>query len=146
MLSDALIAVLEGRRKWIRDNCDLVAFLAGAMRSIASHVRDGRAVDAFDKLAANPVNERDNTRDSMDQMPTLKSDDPEHRLHAIELGSQIRERFKDDPVVLLVYEALLDRMKPAEIRSCLDITENEYNASVKRLRRAVRGFAERGLR
>ena len=105
LLSDALIAVLEGRRKWIRDNCDLVAFLAGVMRSIASHIRDGGSADAFDRLAANPRDERHNTGDSMDQMPMPKSDDLEHRLRAAELDGQIRDRFKDDPVVLLVYEA-----------------------------------------
>ena len=54
---------------------------------------------------------------------------------------RFRERFANDIVVLLVYDAFQDKMKPVDIQSCLDITENEYNAAAKRLRRAVRGFA-----
>ncbi len=55
ILSDAIIAVLEGRRKWIKDNCDFMTFLKGVMRSITSHIRSGKAVDTFDEIAPNPV-------------------------------------------------------------------------------------------
>ena len=82
----------------------------------------------------------------MEQIPTQAPIDPERQLLAHDLDKQIRERFKDDPLVLLVYEAFLEKMKPADIQSCLGITENEYNAAAKRLRRTVRGFAEEGSR
>ena len=146
VLSDAIIAALEGRRKWIKGSCDFVGFLAGVMRSLTSHIRDGKAADAFDEIAPNLVNERDDVEDSLDRLATPAADDPENRLRAHDLDGQIRERFKDDPIVLLVYEAFLDRMKPVEIRSCLEITEKEYNAAAKRLRRTARGFTERRSR
>ena len=82
----------------------------------------------------------------MEQIPTPAPVDPERQLVERNLDKQIRERFKDDPVELLVYESFLEKMKPADIQSCLGITEKEYNAAAKRLRRAVRGIAEGGPR
>ena len=105
ILSDAIIAVLEGRRKWIKDNCDFMTFLKGVMRSITSHIRSGKAVDTFDEIAPNPVNKQDNAEDFVEQIPTQAPIDPERQLLAHDLDKQIRERFKDDPLVLLVYEA-----------------------------------------
>ena len=146
ILSDAIIAVLEGRRKWIKDNCDFMTFLKGVMRSITSHIRAGKMVDTFDVIAPNPVNKQDHAEDFVEQISTQAPIDPEQQLLARDLDKQIREKFTNDTVVLLVYEAFLEKMKPADIRSCLDITENEYNAAAKRLRRAVRPFAEGGSR
>ena len=146
LLSDAIIAVLEGRRKWVKDNCDFVGFLTGVMRSLASHIRDGRALDAYDEVVPNPANEPGSTVDLVDQIEAQASDNPEHLLRARELDNQIRGRFESDPVVLLVYEAFQENMAPVEIRSCLGIDEREYNAAAKRLRRAVRGLTERRSR
>lgn len=146
LLSDAVIAVLEGRRKWAKDNCDFMTFLNGVMRSLGSHVREGRATDAFDAIAPKPETERGNGEDSLEQIPTQALGDPELQLQERDLDRQVRERFKDDTVVLLVYEAFLERRTPADIRSCLDITENEYHAAAKRLRRAVRTLLKEGHR
>ena len=149
LLSDAIIATLEGRRKWIKVHCDFLTFLKGVMRSMTSHIRDGRATDAFDEIAPKPASERDDAEDSLEQIPTQAPVDPERQLlvrdldkQMRDLDKQIRERFANDIVVLLVYDAFLDKMNPVDIRSCLGITENEYNAAAKRLRRTVRGFAE----
>ena len=146
LLSDAIIATLEGRRKWIKANVDFMTLIKGVMRSLASHIRSGKAADAFDEIAPNPVNEKDDTEDFVEQIPTQAPVDPERQLLARDLDKQIRERFKDDPEVLLTYEAFLEKMEPADIQSYLGITEKEYNAAAKRLRRAVRGFAEGGPR
>ena len=142
LLYDAITAVLEGRRKWIKENCKFMAFLQGVMHSLASHIRDGKVIDAFDEIDPNPENEQDSADDFWEQTPTQEHSDPEQLLLARDLDSQIRERFADDVVVLLIYESLQVKMKPATIRLALDITENEYHAAVKRLRRAVSGFVE----
>lgn len=146
LLSDAIIATLEGRRKWIKANVDFMGFVMGVMKSLASHIRDGKAYDAFDEIAPNPVNEDDDAEDFVEQIPTPAPVDPERQLLALDLDKQIRERFKDDPVVLLVYEAFIENMKPAEIQLCLGIDEKEYNAAAKRLRRATRSMAKGGPR
>jgi DNA-directed RNA polymerase specialized sigma24 family protein len=145
LLSDAIIATLEGRRKW-KTNIDFMTFLKGVIRSFASHIRAGKPIDAFDEIAPNPVNDKDETEDFVEQIPTPAPVDPERQLLARDLDKQIRERFKDDPVVLLVYEALLEKMKPADIQSCLGIDEKEYNAAAKRLRRATLTIAKGGPR
>jgi hypothetical protein len=145
LLSDAIIATLDGRRKW-KTNIDFVVFLRGVIRSLASHIRAGKSVDAFDDIAPNPVNEDEEAEDFVEQIPTSAPIDPERQLLARHLDAQIRERFKDDPVVLLVYEAFLDKMKPADIQACLGIDEKEYNAAAKRLRRATMTIAEGGPR
>jgi DNA-directed RNA polymerase specialized sigma24 family protein len=145
LLSDAIIATLEGRRKW-KPNIDFMTFLAGVMRSLASHIRKGKAVDAFDDIAPNPVNDEDDSEDFVEQIPTAAPVDPERQLLARELDGRIREHFKDDPVELLVYESFLEKMKPAQIQECLGIDEKEYNAAAKRLRRATRTMAKGGPR
>ena len=149
LLSDAIFATLEERRKWIKDNCDFMAFLQGVMRSLASHIRAGKSIDAFDEIDPNPASKPDNAEDFLEQLPIQGPVDPEQLLlardldkQARDLDKQIRERFANDVVVILIYEAFQDKMKPADIRSALDIKENEYHAAAKRLRRAVRGFVE----
>jgi DNA-directed RNA polymerase specialized sigma24 family protein len=146
LLSDAIVLMLEGRRKWIKANVELVPFILGVMRSLASHIYAGKPLDAFDEIAPNPVYEEDAAEDYVEQIPTPAPVDPERQLLAVELDKQIRERFKDDPVALLVYEAFLEKMTPAEIQSCLGIDEKEYNAAAKRLRRAIRSLAKGGPR
>lgn len=149
LLSDAVIAILRGRRKWFRENCTFMALLQGVMRSLASHIRAGKPVDAFDEIDPSLAGEPNNAEDFLEQLPIQGSVDPEQLLlardldkQARDLDKQIRERFADDFVVLLIYEALQDEMKPADIRSALDITENEYHAAAKRLRRAARSFVK----
>jgi DNA-directed RNA polymerase specialized sigma24 family protein len=146
LLSDAIIATLEGRRKWFKAKVDFLSFLKGVMRSLASHIRAGKALDAFDEIAPNPVNDEDDAEDVVEQIPTQAPVDPERQLLAGDLDRQIRQHFNDDPEVLLIYEAFLEKMKPAEIQACLGLTEKEYNAAAKRLRRTVRGFVEGGPR
>jgi hypothetical protein len=145
ILSDAIIAVLEGRRKWIRSNVDFVPFILGVMKSLASHIRSGKARDAFDETESKLVTD-DDEPGFVETFPAPPSVDPERQALACELDRQIRERFWDDPLVLLVYESLLQKMTPAEIRSCSRIDEKEYNATAKRLRRAVRSLAVGGPR
>lgn len=146
ILSDAIIAILERRRKWIKANVDFMPFLLGVMKSLTSHIRTGKPLDAFDEIAPNPVNEEDDADEFVEQIPTAAPVDPERQLLASDLDKQIRQRFNDDPEVLLVYEAFLEKMKPAEIQTCLGLSEKEYNAAAKRLRRAVDRLVEGGPR
>lgn len=146
ILSDAITAVLEGRRKWIKANVAFVPFILGVMKSLTSHIRTGRAVDAFDEITPNPANDDEDAEGFVEQIPAAAPVDPERLLLARELDGQIRERFKEDPEVLLIYEAFLEKMKPAEIKACLELSEKQYNAAALRLRRAVAKFANGGPR
>jgi DNA-directed RNA polymerase specialized sigma24 family protein len=144
LLSDAIIATLEGRRKW-KTNVDFMTFLKGVIRSLASHIRTGKAVDAFDDLVPSSANEYDDAADFVEETPT-SAPDPELQLLARDFDAQIRDRFKDDRVALMVYEAFLEKMKAAEIQTALGIEEKEYNAAAKRLRRATMTIAKGGQR
>jgi hypothetical protein len=144
IFSDAITAILEGRRKWIKANVAFVPFILGVMKSLTSHIRTGKSFDAFDEITPNPANVDEDAEDPVEQIPTAAPVDPERLLGARELDGQIRERFKDDPEVLLVYEAFLEKMKPAEIQSCLGLSEKEYNAAALRLRRAVEKLTKGG--
>lgn len=145
LLSDAIRLALTGRRKWIKANVDIMTFLAGVMRSCASHIRTGKAIDAFDEIAPNPTNEADE-EDFVEQMPTTAPVDPERQLLARDLDERIRERFKADPAVLLVYDGFQEKMTPAEIRACLDMSTKDFDTTAKRLRRAARELAKGGPR
>ena len=141
LLSDVIIAALEGRRKWKTD-IEFVAFLQGAMRSLASHIRDGRAADAFDAITPSRANGRNDTGDCTMEIAPPAPSDPERELVARELAAHVRERFEHDPVALLVYEAFIEKMKPSEIQECLDISVKEYNAAARRVRRATHTIAQ----
>lgn len=142
ILSDAITKILEGRRKWIKRDVSLIPFILGVMKSLTSHIRTGKALDAFDELTPNPTNDDEDAEDFVEEIPTAAPMDPERLLRRRELDGQIRERFKEDPEALLVYDGFLERMKPAELQSCLGLSEKEYNAAALRLRRAVKKFAK----
>jgi len=144
ILSDAIVAILNGRRKWIRANVEFVPFLLMVMKSIASHIRNGRPLDAFDEIAPVRINHKDAAEHCVEQVVPAAPSDPEQLLRARQLDDEIRKRFDDDPEVLLVYEAFLEKMKPAVIQRHLGLTEKQYNAAAKRLRRAVDAMLQKG--
>lgn len=132
LLSDAIVAVLEGRRKWNRGKVDFFNFLVGVIRSLCSHIRDGRPTDAFDEIDSSESAAKSLRSDGPGTASTVQDD-----LEARALDEEIRRRFKDDACVTLIYESLLQGMSPKEIQGCLEISTKKYDASVKRLRRAV---------
>jgi hypothetical protein len=138
LLSDAVIACLEGRRKWVKSSCELPTFLAGVLRSLASHIRAGKPVDAFDDLAPSPTNDDKGGQEYVEQLADPGSVDPEGQLIAQEICARVRDQFKEDPLVLLVLNGFLEKMKPSDIRSTTGMSEKEFNAAAKRLRRYVR--------
>jgi hypothetical protein len=150
LLQNALVAVLEGRRKWLKSRVDFVKFLLGVIQSFSSHIVEGKPSDAFDDVVAYEVADEDT--DALDRLPSPAAPTPEQELEnaelerqAVALDGRIREHFKDDDHALVVYEGLCDNMKPAEIREC-GLTEKEYDAAQKRLKRGVRKIAEGGPR
>jgi DNA-directed RNA polymerase specialized sigma24 family protein len=150
LLQNALVAVLEGRRKWKRSRVDFVKFLIGVIQSLSSHIVEGKPLDAFDDVVAYEAPDEDT--DALDRRPSPTAPTPAEQLENAELereasalDGEIREHFKDDDHALIVYEGLCDNMKPAEIREC-GVTEKEFDAAQKRLKRGVKRIAEGGER
>ncbi len=142
LLSDALIALLERRRKWIKSRCDLVKFLIEAIRSLSSHIRSGKATDAFDDLTPLVAKEEDDP-DPIDQLLHSTASSPEDELVARELDQHIRAKFAKDQEALTVYQGFCERMTPAEIRDC-GFTVQQFDTAAKRLRRGVTKITEGG--
>lgn len=150
LLQNALVAVLEGRRKWKKNRVDFVRLLLGVIQSLSSHIVEGKAADAFDDVVAYEAPDEDH--DALDRLPSPSAPTPEEVLEndelereAVALDAQIRDHFKDDDHALMVYEGLCENMKPAEIRGC-GLSEKEFDAAQKRLKRGVRKIAEGGER
>src|SRR3954462_13907029 len=68
IFSDAITKMLEGRRKWIKANVAFVPFILGVMKSLTSHIRTGKALDAFDELTPNPANDDENGDEFVEQI------------------------------------------------------------------------------
>jgi hypothetical protein len=146
MLQDAVVSLLdEGHRSWNPDRVDFVGVLIGAMRSIASNLKQkGKKVEpppllASDLAASNQDGEERPT--ALETAPDPRQN-PEAALLTAELATEeqlladIEELFEDDPVASLVLEGWKNDMDGPAITESLGITKKEFNAAVKRIRRA----------
>jgi DNA-directed RNA polymerase specialized sigma24 family protein len=146
LIQDAMMAILDGRRKWRKRRVDFVMLIIGVIKSLSSHLVDGKARDAFDDVVEYQAPEEDT--DALDRIPSPAALGPEEQLEAEELereatalDGKIQDYFKDDDHALTVYQGFCESMKPAEIREC-GLSEKEYDAAQKRLKRGVRKLAE----
>lgn len=146
LIQDAMMAILDGRRKWPKSRVDFVKLLIGVIQSLSSHIVAGKARDAFDDVVEYQAPDQDT--DALDRMPSPATLSPQEQLEAEELEREatvldrrIRDHFKDDDHALTIYQGLCESMKPAEIREC-GLSEKEYDAAQKRLKRGVRKLAE----
>lgn len=146
LIQDSMMAILDGRRKWRKSRVDFVKLLTGVVKSLSSHIVEGKARDAFDDVVEHQAPHEDT--DALDRMPSPAVLSPEELLEAealereaTVLDGKIRAHFSDDEHALIVYQGLCESMKPAEIREC-GLTEKEYDAAQKRLKRGVRKIAE----
>jgi DNA-directed RNA polymerase specialized sigma24 family protein len=145
LLQEAIISVLEaGHRNWKPNQVDLMGFLMGAMRSIASNwSRKGRKTEPPPRLDSDLVS----VNEDGDQIPTALEaaldgrPNPEQFLLMSELPSEealvaeLENLVRDDLVASLVMEGWKNGMKGPEIRDSLDLTQKEHEAAVKRIRR-----------
>jgi DNA-directed RNA polymerase specialized sigma24 family protein len=142
-LSDALISVLERRRAWFPEKIPFFVFFKGVVKSQTFNLRKKAAEDAFDDLKS--LHRKDDP-EGYEPLDELESGalDPERELEAQEIEREwreveglIQERFSDDPEAALMLEARLDGKTPIEIRAALGLTQQEYETTLKRVRRAV---------
>jgi DNA-directed RNA polymerase specialized sigma24 family protein len=121
MLQEARTRVLEGRRKWPRD-VDLVTFLAGVMRSIASQLHDK------------------NDRPSDDADPDTVRVDGRSILDIVDAQKKIA-LFEGDPDAqkLLIEQA--QGWRGEELRDRCGLSETEYENTRKRIQRRLAKLA-----
>ncbi len=139
LIAEAFLRVLKGNRRWKPERCSFLLFLKGCVRSISSHLRDGRPGDLLDDPHTNQADE--DSMETFERLPASSS--PDREAEAQSLDAMVREKFGDDAEVELIYECLLQDLRPARIRDSLGLTKLQYNAAVKRLRRGVLSLKER---
>jgi len=133
LLSEALTATISGERTW-RKGVDLCHHLLGAMRSISSGWRQKREVEVHLESELDEPNERGLSR-SLEQAATHL--DPERIVAAKEELEKVRKLFAKDAVALEVLELLAMGYTESEIRDQLQLSNKEYGAAVKRIRRTL---------
>ncbi len=127
LLHEAVARSLEGSRR-LPPNVQIVAFLGGVMRSIASeHWRRART-------EAGVLADLDDSSAFAAGDPPK---DPERTALAIQALSSIHGLFARDPDVLKVLSGLADELTGEEIRQMYGLSAQAYEAARKRLRRAA---------
>jgi len=132
LLQEAFTRVIGGVRRKPAE-VDMVAFLAGIMRSLRSdHWRRARGGPAA------PETMRIDHEDVSRQMELSDiGADPQHSLIALEQLGALESLFAGDAVVLGILEGLAERHSAAQIRVLLNISKTDYDSARKRLRRAI---------
>jgi hypothetical protein len=120
-----------GARRW-RKGVSFVKHLDQSMRSIASHARE-----AFESTTILHASQEDSDG-TMDGVALVsRMTDPERVAAAREQLDKVDKKFAGDDLVGLVVEGLSTGMKGPEIQKDLGITENQFEATMTKLRRGV---------
>ena len=130
LIEEALIATAEGRRVW-KEGVDFFQHLQGAIRSISTSWRE-KAVEEY--LESELTHPGDVTTPL--ERPAMSAD-PERTLEAKEKLEQVRNLFANDATASQVIELLGLEYTGKEIQSQLGISEREFGAAAKRIRRKL---------
>jgi len=127
LLQEAIKRTLAGQRHW-RKAIPFVTHLVATMRSIANH--------ALEKVHGAVL--VSTATDDVQQPPGVsQGSDPERLAAAKERFQQIRKRFDDDDEVGLVLEGMAAGMKGIDIQRDLNLTPQQYETILLRLRRGI---------
>jgi hypothetical protein len=149
LLQTALLALLEGRRGWKRDQVDLVGLILGTMRSLAYNneriLRD-TTVQTVPMVAAAAGEDSDARHVEFDA-PSLALT-PEEALLARQDAAELDDRVNalralwplEDPARQIL-EHLLKGKTKRELRPLLGLSDKEYWSADRRLTRAIDAIA-----
>jgi hypothetical protein len=120
-----------GARKW-RKGVSFVKHLDQSMRSIASHARK-----EFESTTILHASQEDSDGRMDGVVLRSRTTDPERHAAVREQLAMVDKKFAGDDLVGLVVEGLSTGMKGPEIQKDLDITENQFETAMTKLRRGV---------
>ena len=153
LFHEAVTRMLNGTRQWHPEKIGLVKFLFGAMQSISSawaaHHDRNKASPEYANVEANlvTVDDEGNTRSPFDAVEAGTSN-PEDAMIESEaaneqsLADQIEASFVDDEQAALILMAWEDDWDGPKIREYLELTEKQYRAAVRRIKRRAHKIAE----
>lgn len=145
LLNTALERTVGRDRRWNKAQVDFRGHLRGVMRSIASHWRE-EFEDCEPRLESELVrlDASGKPRSPIDRVPD-RSSEPGADLVAQELLQKFEELLTDDEIGLQILWGLRDEMSPTEIRDLLALDTKGYETAVKRVRRRIDAYLNRGM-
>lgn len=126
LLGEAITATLRGERVW-REGVDFFTHLVGCMRSIAFN---------WSRKGQEEVLVQENEADLFDNIAS-ESPDPERILSATQQLDGIKSIFAADSVASRTVELLAFGFTGREIRELLGLSEMQYAAAIRRIRRKI---------
>ncbi|MCY3883988.1 MAG: hypothetical protein OXG24_03635 [Gammaproteobacteria bacterium] len=134
LLHEAIIRMLQGKRRWPR-GVPLVVFLLETMRSIASDHR--RRLEDRVLVNATDVNVEPDLDENVIELAADESSNPETRTIAAEVLSHIKEAFKNDNDALAVLRGKALGKTPHEIQEENAMDGTRYATTQRRIRRRL---------
>ena len=153
LLQEVVKRMLDGTRQWYPERADLVKYWCDAMRSISSawagHHDRNRASPTYANVEGDlvTVDDEGNTRSPFDTGEAVTSNPADEMVKSESggeqsLADQIEASFVDDEQAALILMAWKDDLDGPKIREDLELTENQYRAAVRRIKRRARKIAE----
>jgi hypothetical protein len=137
LLREAISDTYEGRRRWNRESVDFPRHLTSAMRSISSHWREQFDPDeAFLESEVIRTSPKGKASNPMLDAVSLTAD-PERDLEAKEEVERIEGVVSKNSLAWLIMEGRRDGMTGPQIRKALGVSQNDYEAAMKWLRRNI---------
>ena len=126
LLGEAITATLDGQRTW-SEGIDFFTHLVGCMTSISSNWR---------RKSQKEILVQESEAGFFDSVASQAAD-AERILSATEELERIRRIFAEDDEASQAVELLAQGYKGSEIKECLGLSEKEYAAVSKRIRRKL---------
>ena len=143
LLNEAITAILIGAEKpdagrhWRKTEVDFVKFVAGVMRSIASHWGESfeeqeyrnsdLTVESEDGQVVSPIDMASSSQPSQERTAIAKEE-----------LTAVLKLFEDDDDAILIVEALREGMTGPEIVEQLGMPKKQFEAGMKRIRYKVK--------
>jgi DNA-directed RNA polymerase specialized sigma24 family protein len=140
LLGEAFERLLRGSRKWDKTKIGFLAFLYGAMRSIAYSWLNEKTSPVEAPLIASALVVEDDEGKLSDPVADFArpAADASALLVYLETFEQIDLLFADDEEVRMVIEGFREGLDPPAIRDLWGFSQPKYNAIIIRMRRKMR--------
>lgn len=138
LLQTAVQDLLEDTRRWDKSKVGLMGFLFGAMRSISSNWAKTYRQDEVPILETDLL-KRDHEGKLFSPLQALPANEPttDEQIVNRQTLLEIDNLFKDDEKAQMVLTGWQDGLDPGAVRDLWDLTQNDYNTIVRRIRRAI---------
>lgn len=154
LFMQAMDSLETGRRHWYPGNVDLVKFLIDAMWSISSNWARRREKTGYVEVPETDLvrySEEREERETVLEQAQSQDANPEEQLLQSEIPTQeqleqeIKDLFKDKPLVFQILDGWSAEMKGPEIIEVLNIDENQYQTAARLVRRRTKARWPKGM-